>query len=320
MLVVAATNRAADLDPALVRPGRFDRSIFFGLPGRQARADIFAYYLSKKAHGEDLDGQAAVDELAGMTFGYSPAALERLLDEALIVALTRGRSAMVFSDVTEAKMSTELGLSDPAVYTVEERQRVATHEAGHATVAYFVGEGRQLDALSIVKRRDSLGLLQHSDTEERFMKKRSEMEALLRIAMGGMAAEELFFADDITSGPSGDLVSATQLGAQMVGAFGMTGSLVSIAAAESGPFGDGFVNKVLGDDRSRATLESLLRKAHDDARAIIEAEHAVVIALRDELVARDELVGREILEVIEGVPGVAGRGKAGADPLLDRVH
>src|SRR6202034_4150459 len=99
VLVVGATNRKDDLDPALIRPGRFDRSIYFGLPGRRARAEIVAYYLGKKAHGEDLDGHAAVDSVAGMTFGYSPAALERLLDESLVIALTHGRSAMSLADV-----------------------------------------------------------------------------------------------------------------------------------------------------------------------------------------------------------------------------
>ena len=190
VLVVGATNRKDDLDPALIRPGRFDRTIYFGLPGRRARADIIAYYLGKKAHAADLDEHGAVDIVAGMTFGYSPAALERLMDEALVIALTHGRSAMTMSDVAEAKMFVELGVTDETIYTPNERDRVATHEAGHATVAYFVGQTRQLDVLSIVKRRDSLGLLQHSDTEERFTKSSEELHALLQIAMGGMVAEE----------------------------------------------------------------------------------------------------------------------------------
>jgi cell division protease FtsH len=313
VLVVAATNRAADLDAALVRPGRFDRSIYFGAPGRKSRGDIIAYYMAKKAHAVELDNARAVDEIAGMTFGYTPAALERLLDEALIMALTHGRAEMEFSDIAEAKMSTELGLTDPTMYTSQERQRVATHEAGHATVAYFLGEGRKLDALSIVKRRDSLGLLQHSDTEERFMKKRSEMEALLRISMGGLAAEEIWFDDDITSGPSGDLVAATQLACQMVGSFGMGGSLVSLAAAGGGLLGENIVDKVLGDTQARVVLETMLQGAHDDARRILAEEADVVEALRDALVSRDELVGSEIIDVIECVPGVVGRGKAGRD-------
>jgi len=297
VLVVAATNRRDDLDPALIRPGRFDRSIYFGLPGRAGRADIIAYYLAKKSHVEFLSSPAAIDEVAGMTMGYSPADLERLLDESLIVALTDGRTAMTMADISAAKLSVELGVTDPAVYTDAERIRVATHEAGHAAVAYVVGEGRKLDVLSIIKRRDSLGLLQHSDTEERFMQTREEMEALLRIAMGGLAAEEIFFGN-VSSGPAGDLLGATQLACAMVGGYGMGSSLLSIAAGSGGPFGGSLVDKVMGDDAARAEADGLLHAAHQAARDIIASERSVVEALRDALVARSELIGTEIIDVI----------------------
>ena len=297
VLVVAATNRRDDLDPALIRPGRFDRSIYFGLPGRAGRADIISYYLAKKNHVESLSSVDAVDEIAGMTIGYSPADLERLLDESLIVALTDARTEMTMADISAAKLSVELGVTDPAVYTDAERQRVATHEAGHAAVAYVVGEGRKLDVLSIIKRRDSLGLLQHSDTEERFMQTRDDMEALLRIAMGGLAAEEIFF-DDVSSGPAGDLLGATQLACAMVGGYGMGSSLLSIAAGSGGPFGGTLIDKVMADDVSRAEADELLHAAHQAARDIIASERAVVEALRDALIARSELIGTEIIDVI----------------------
>jgi len=300
VLVVGATNRKDDLDPALIRPGRFDRTIYFGLPGRRARADIIGYYLDKKAHGADLDEHGAVDVIAGMTFGYSPAALERLMDEALVIALTHGRSAMTVADVAEAKMIVELGVTDETVYTPVERVRVATHEAGHATVAYFVGQTRQLDVLSIVKRRDSLGLLQHSDTEERFTKSREEMHALLQIAMGGMVAEERWFAE-VSTGPASDLAAATSMGAQMVGACGMGNSLISVAAAGNGYHAGSIVDKVLGDENARAELDELLAGSRDAAKAIVEAHPEVVEALRDALLERDELVGSEITDVIESV-------------------
>jgi ATP-dependent Zn protease len=298
VLVVGATNRKDDLDPALIRPGRFDRTIYFGLPGRRARADIIGYYLGKKAHGADLDERGAVDVVAGMTFGYSPAALERLMDEALVIALTHGRSAMTVADVAEAKMIVELGVTDETIYTPDERDRVATHEAGHATVAYFVGQTRQLDVLSIVKRRDSLGLLQHSDTEERFTKSSEEMHALLQIAMGGMVAEERWF-DVVSTGPASDLAAATTMGAQMIGACGMGNSLISVAAAGNGFLDGNLVDKVLGDKDARAELDELLAGSCDAAKAIVQAHPEVVEALRDALLERDELVGSEITDVIE---------------------
>jgi ATP-dependent Zn protease len=298
VLVVGATNRKDDLDPALIRPGRFDRTIYFGLPGRRARADIIAYYLGKKAHAADLDEHGAVDVVAGMTFGYSPAALERLTDEALVIALTHGRTAMTMSDVAEAKMLVELGVTDETIYTPDERDRVATHEAGHATVAYFVGQTRQLDVLSIVKRRDSLGLLQHSDTEERFTKSSEELRALLQIAMGGMVAEEHWF-DEVSTGPASDLAAATTIGAQMIGACGMGNSLISVAAAGNGYFEGSLIDKVLGDKAARAELDALLMGSCDAAKAIVVAHPEVVEALRDALLEHDELVGTEITHVIE---------------------
>jgi cell division protease FtsH len=298
VLVVGATNRKDDLDPALIRPGRFDRSIYFGLPGRRARGDIIAYYLGKKAHAADLDEHGAVDIVAGMTFGYSPAALERLMDEGLVIALTHGRAAMTMSDVAEAKMLVELGVTDETIYTPNERDRVATHEAGHATVAYFVGQTRQLDVLSIVKRRDSLGLLQHSDTEERFTKSSEELHALLQIAMGGMVAEEHWF-DEVSTGPASDLAAATSIGAQMIGACGMGTSLISVAAAGNGYLEGSLVDKVLGDKAARAELDTLLMGSCDAAKAIVSTHTQVVEALRDALLERDELVGTEITEVIE---------------------
>src|SRR3984957_12684968 len=154
ILVVGATNRMSDLDPALLRPGRFDRSIYFDLPSRAGRLEILAYYLGRKAHEADLDDPIQLNTLAAMTFGFSPAMLEHLLDEALIWALRRGAEALSWSDIQQAKMTEEIGLAQPAVYTEGERRAIATHEAGHATVAYMVGRARKLEVLSIIKRKD----------------------------------------------------------------------------------------------------------------------------------------------------------------------
>ena len=164
ILVIGATNRADDLDSALVRPGRFDRNIYFGLPGRAGRRDIFDYYLDKKAHEPEIDDPARRDTLAAMTAGYSPVMIEHLLDEALVWALRRGAHQLSWQDIQHAKMTEEIGLAQPVEYTEAERRTIATHEAGHATVAWLVGKSRTLEVLTIVKRRDALGLLSHSDS------------------------------------------------------------------------------------------------------------------------------------------------------------
>ena len=316
VLVVAATNRADSLDPALLRPGRFDRSIHFPLPSRTARGEIARYYLSRVACDESMDLSDAADRVAGMTAGYSPVAISHIINTALPLALMRGRTGLTLQDLTEAKVEFETGEKDTGtVYTDEERRRVAFHEAGHATVAYFLGEGRRLDVLSIVKRRDSLGMLAHSDAEERFTRTKSECEVLLRIAMGGRASERLFFGE-VSSGPAGDLVGATRIAAQMVGAYGFGRSLVSLAAEELQPFSGGLVSSVLGDRQMRADVRRLLDNAYADAEAVLRRHSAVVAALATALAERRELIGSEIIEVIEAVAGT-DKGKAEANRTLD---
>ena len=297
ILVIAATNRAADLDPALLRPGRFDRSIHFDLPNRIGRREIIDYYLDRKAHVPELDKEERRDALAAMTFGYTPVMIEHLFDEGLVWALRDGRAAMEWADVQQAKMTEEIGLKQPVEYTEDEKRTIATHEAGHATVAYLVGQNRKLEVLSIIKRRDALGLLAHTDMEERYTRTRSELLGMMKIAFGGMTAEELFFGESGT-GPGGDLVHATKIASQMVGSFGMAGSLVSYEAIEAGPITQGIVGKVLGNEDARAAVERLLEQAKADVQKILDDNRHLVIALRDELLAKEEIIGDEIVEVL----------------------
>ncbi|MDQ1465781.1 MAG: cell division protease FtsH [Actinomycetota bacterium] len=296
ILVIGATNRAADLDPALLRPGRFDRSIHFDLPSRSGRREIIDYYLGRKAHAPELDKEERRDQLAAMTFGYTPVMIEHLFDEGLVWALREGREAMNWHDVQQAKLTEEIGLKQPVEYTEVEKATIATHEAGHAVVAHLVGLDRKLEVLSIIKRRDALGLLAHSDTSERFTRRRSELVAVVQIAFGGMTAEELFFGESGT-GPSSDLSHATTIAAQMVGSFGMAGSLVSFEAVENGPINQGIVGKVLANDDGRRAVERLLGQAKADTRALLDENRHLVEALRDELLEHEELVGDEITDV-----------------------
>jgi ATP-dependent Zn protease len=307
ILIIGATNRATDLDPALLRPGRFDRSIYFDLPSRSGRREIIDYYLEKKAHDAELDDPARRDTLASMTFGYSPVMIEHLLDEALVWALRRGAGALDWHDIQQAKMTEEIGLKQPVEYTEQERRTIATHEAGHATVAHLVGKAgpegqpgvlaRKLEVLSIIKRKDALGLLAHSDLEERFTKTRSEIVALIQIAMGGMVAEELFFGEAGT-GPSGDLQAATTAAAQMVGSLGMAGSLISYdAMAVAGA--QNVVAKVLSTDSGKDAVDRILNDAKSAVGVMLDSHRHVVEALRDALLERDELLAEEILAVID---------------------
>jgi cell division protease FtsH len=302
ILVIGATNRAADLDPALLRPGRFDRNIYFGLPSRSGRRDIIDYYLGKKAHEQDLDDPAKRETLAALTAGYSPVMIEHLMDESLIWALRRGANRLSWADLQHAKMTEEIGLAQPVEYTEAEQRTIATHEAGHATVAWLVGKGRKLEVLTIIKRKDALGLLSHSEEEERFTKTKSEVRALIDIAFGGMVAEELFFGEAST-GVASDLQAATLNACQMIGLLGMGNTLVSSAAMEY-PAG-GIVSKVLSNDGARAEVEELLGSAKSSVAQMLDEHRNVVEALRDALLDRRELIGEEILEVIRGSQPVA---------------
>ncbi|HZT64528.1 MAG TPA: AAA family ATPase, partial [Acidimicrobiales bacterium] len=297
ILVIGATNRAADLDPALLRPGRFDRSIYFDLPSRAGRREIIDYYLDRKSHDAELDDPARRDTLAAMTFGYSPVMIEHLLDEALVWALRRGAAAMSWSDISQAKMTEEIGLASPVEYTEAERRTIATHESGHATVAWLVGKGRKLEVLSIIKRKEALGLLAHSETEERWTKTRTEIWALIQIAFGGMCAEEAFFGET-TSGVAGDLAAATRWAAMMVGTFGMGSTLVS-AEAIAAPGGANTVAKVLSTDEGRNEVQNLLAQAKTEVTRMLADNRHLVEALRDALLHHDELIGDQILDTLK---------------------
>jgi ATP-dependent Zn protease len=206
---------------------------------------------------------------------------------------------MNFDDVMDAKFTEEIGTKQPVAYTDHDREAVATHEAGHATVAYLVGKGRRLEVLSIIKRRGALGMLAHSDEEERFTRSKSELESSIAIALGGLVAEEAFLGESGT-GPANDLAHATELAAKMVGAFGMAGSLISYEAIAEGPIGrSNLVAKVLSNDEGKSRVEDILDGQRARVSAVLAENADVHHALRDALIDRDELVRDEILQVIE---------------------
>ena len=303
VLVIAATNRADNLDPALLRPGRFDRRLTFETPTKAGRRDLIDFFLAKKAHDLELDTDAARDSLASVTQGYTPVMIEHLFDEGLVNALRRGEHAMSRADVERARLVEEVGMGQPVAYTDHEQRLIATHEAGHAVTAWLVAPQRRLEVLTIVKRRDALGMLAHGDADDVFTRSKSEMMGLIRIAMGGQSAEELFF-DDISTGPAGDLLYATNVAAQMVGAAGMTDTLISYSAIQAGAFADtNIVGRVLGDSDGRARVEKILQEQKSFTHALLSENRHLVEALRDALIERHELIGREITDILMEAEG-----------------
>jgi ATP-dependent Zn protease len=299
VLVIAATNRAESLDPALTRPGRFDRALHFDIPDQRGRRLLVNHFLARKAHHTELDDGEQRDALASVTQGYSPVMVEQLFDEGLVNAVRRGDNKMNRKDVEQARLTLEVGIGAPVGYTAHEKQLIATHEAGHATAAYLVAPERRLEVLSIIKRRDALGMLAHGDKDEVYTRSRTEMIGLIDIALAGQCAEELFFGD-VSTGPAGDLLYATNVAAQMVGAAGMEGTLVSFAAWQAGAFNDtNIVGRVLGDSEGRRRVEELLQQQKVIIKGLLESNQHLIAALRDALMECDELVGKEITAVLD---------------------
>jgi cell division protease FtsH len=202
-------------------------------------------------------------------------------------------------DVEQARLVEEVGMGQPVAYTPYEERLIATHEAGHATMAWLVAPYRRLEVLTIVKRRSALGMLAHGDAADVYTRSRTELIHLMQIAMGGQCAEEIFFGD-VSTGPGGDLLYATNVAAQMVGAAGMTDTLVSLGAVQGSAFNDtNLVGRVLGDGDGRRRVEDLLQQQKMVASGLLSTNKHLVEALRDALIQRHELVGREITDILE---------------------
>ncbi len=279
VLVIAATNRADALDPALLRPGRFDRRLTFELPSKAARRELIDHFLARKSHEAELELDEQRDTLAAATQGYSPVMIEHLLDEALINAMRRGAPAMNRQDIERARMVEQVGMGQPVAYTVHEKRLIATHEAGHATAAYLVAPARRMEILTIIKRRGALGMLAHGDVDDVYTRSRTEMLGLIQIALGGQCAEEIFFGD-VSTGPGGDLLYATNVAAEMVGSVGMMGTLVSYAAVQNSAFSDtNMVGRVLADPNGRGRVEELLQDQKVRVKGLLEENAHLVEAL-----------------------------------------
>ena len=310
ILLIAATNRADNLDPALLRPGRFDKRLSFELPDKLGRRALIDHFLKTKAHHDELDDDELRDALAAVTQGYTPVMIEHLFDEALVNAVRRGDGYATWKDVEQARLTEEVGIGQPVGYTEHEKRLIATHESGHATAAHLVAPERRLEILTIIKRRQALGLLAHGDRDDVFTRSRSEMLALIKISLAGQCAEEIFFGD-VSTGPGGDLLYATNIAAEMVGSCGMTDTLISYAAVQNSGFNDtNIVGRVLADAEGRARVEALLQEQKRQVKALLEANRHLVEGLRDALLERHELIGSEINEVITA----AGEPKPAALP------
>src|SRR5206468_6509510 len=218
---IGATNVPIDrLDPALIRPGRMGRHIWFRTPTKDDRRDIFDLYLDKVAHVADLATDKRRDELARVTNGYSPAMIEQVCSMALTYAHSDERTEFEWGDLVEAMTTIESGTAQGIDYIPDETRAVAIHEAGHAAASHVYMQGVLSTRLSIRKRGGSLGHHQAIEKEARFSSWRHEEVGKLVWTLGAMAAEHVFYGENST-GVGGDVQSATARAAWMVGMCGM---------------------------------------------------------------------------------------------------
>jgi ATP-dependent Zn protease len=298
-LIVASTNRAADLDPALLRPGRFDRVIGFNLPPRADRMAIAQYYLDKKNHEEAVTAALIAD----LSAGYTPVKIEKLLDEALIIALRYSRTSMNVTDVLQAQLVTEVGVAHEMGYHPDERRRIAIHEAGHALTAVLTR--RDVKMASILRRSAALGLVAHGDVEERFLKTPSDARDLIAVALAGRAAELQEYGE-ASSGISSDLAAATNIASQLVGQLGQGPGLLSLEAAAI-PTAANLVAKVLSDEPSRQAAEALMVEGSDRAAMMVSKYRDALLRIADALCESDELEGDQIKSIVAEYTDVTER-------------
>jgi ATP-dependent Zn protease len=323
---IGATNvPLTSLDPALTRPGRMGRHVWFRTPTKDDRKDIFELYLGKVAHDLDLDQSRRRDEIARITNGYSPAMIEQACSVALTYAHHDGRTAFRWDDLLEAMSVIEAGAAINVQYVEHETRAVAIHEAGHAAAAHVYRPEVESSRLSIRMRPGSLGHHQSFEREERFTKWHREYFGDLVHGLAAMAAEQVFYGQN-AGGVSGDLEYATQTAASMAGivAMGPQPFEVPTFADETAEetrarilkrfetiglrlmnrtrggvdyHGDSIAS-ILQDPYKRATAAQILGQAYVTAENFIRANQKKVERLAQALVSRRELYGDELIAML----------------------
>jgi cell division protease FtsH len=298
IIMIAATNRPDILDPALLRPGRFDRQVTVDRPDRKGRAQILAVH----TRGKPLDKEIDLDNLAGQTPGFTGADLSNLVNEAALLAARQGKREITHDHLEEGIMRVIAGPEKKTrVMSEKERRVTAFHEMGHAIVAHFLQHTDPVHKISVISRGQALGYTISLPTEDKFLTTRAELGDTMAMTLGGRAAEEIVFGE-VTTGASNDLEKVTQTAKQMVMRFGMSEKLgPRVFGHDHGlPFlGREFSSEPdYSDDIAREIDEEVRRiveGAHQSARDVLEEhrkelDHVSEILLRRETIEREEFI------------------------------
>jgi cell division protease FtsH len=285
VIVIGATNRIDVLDQALLRPGRFDRRVAVQAPDREGRRLILEVHTRDVPLAPDVD----LERIAATTPGMVGADLSNLVNEAALLAARLGHAEVHSAEFAQSLEKIILGAERKIMLTPEDRRRTAYHEAGHALVGMLTPGADPVRKITIVPRGQSLGVTLSSPDVDRFNYSRGELEARVKMALGGRAAEEVVFGDQ-TTGAEGDIAQVTALVRHMVGRWGMSDSIGMVAVLPSdgaNPWGELASPRTLEllDDEVRRRVEA----AYEEVLALLAAERSRLDALAEALLERETL-------------------------------
>ena len=300
VVVLAATNRVDILDPALLRPGRFDRQVYVGLPDIKGREEILQVHAKNKPLAEDVD----LKQIARGTAGFTGADLENLLNEAALLAGRRSESFITMKDLQESIIKVIAGPEKHSrVIPEKERRLTAYHEAGHAVVMHALPDLDPVHQITIVPRGEAGGMTIYLPDEDRSYLSRSYMLDRIAGLLGGRAAEQLVLGD-ISTGASSDISRATQLARKMVGTYGMSEQLGNVAF-DAG-HDEVFIGKSMAQTRpysekTAAEMDGEIRRIMDDAyarcTAILEQYRPQLVEVAEYLLANETMTAEEFEKV-----------------------
>ena len=303
VIVMAATNRADILDPALLRPGRFDRTVYIGLPDVRGREDILKVHSRNKKLAEDIDFKV----IAKRTPGFTPADLENLMNESALLAARRDEDKIYMEDVNEASIKVQAGPEKKSkIVTEKERKLTAIHEAGHAVVSRCIPNSDPVHMITIIPRGMAGGFTAYLPDEDNSFITKRQMEGKLVSLLGGRVAEELAL-DDISTGASNDIERATQIARSMVTEYGMSDKLgtINFGSEENEIFvgrdlgkGKGYSEKTAADIDEE--IERFISKAYEKARKLLSENMDKLIRVSDALLEKETISGEEFEKIFEG--------------------
>ncbi len=305
VILIAATNRPDVLDPALLRPGRFDRQVVVPNPDVLGREKILKVHMRKVPLGSDVDPRV----IARGTPGFSGADLANLVNEAALLAARMGRRVVGMVELEESKDKVMMGTERRSlVMTEEERRLTAYHESGHALVALNCAASDPIHKATIIPRGRALGMVMRLPEGDRLSVSREKMEADITVAMGGRIAEELIFGHDkVTSGAASDIQMATKLARSMVTQFGMSDKLGPLTYAENEQeifLGHSVTQTKHVSEATAELIDAEVRRivdgAYDRARKILEDNIDQLHALAKALLEYETLNGEEIAALLKG--------------------